>query len=500
MGYLTVSWTPLWNASLVGLALFILALIYDFAKHRRRQPGSPPGPFPLPFVGNMFLMDFNDFPKRLSKLSRRYGNVFSIQIFWEKMVVLNGYEAVKEALITKSEDTADRPSLPIFEHLGFHNGIAFSGYNKRWKEQRRFALTTLKNFGMGRKSVEERIREEAAYLCSAFQAKEGQPFDPFLLVNNAVSNVICSIVFGDHYDYNNKTFQRLLILFREVLELQTGFLPQMINIFPWLTRIPGPHQKMFAGQNTLLDFIRGIIKEHRDTWDPAITRDFIDAFLEEMEKAKGDPQSSFTETSLLYATNDLFVAGTDTTANTLRWSILLMLLYPQIQRQVHNEIDRVIGRDGIPTSEDQVNMPFTSAVIHETQRYGNILPTSLLHMARKDTIIQGFHISKGTTIIPNMTSVLKDEKIWEKPYQFYPKHFLDSEGHFVKRDAFLPFSAGRRLCVGEQLARKELFLFFTSLLQRFDFEIPQDQPQPREDPVFMFFYCTRPYQICAKLR
>ncbi|CAJ0919804.1 unnamed protein product [Ranitomeya imitator] len=90
---------------------------------------------------------------------------------------------------------------------------------------------------------------------------------------------------------------------------------------------------------------------------------------------------------------------------------------------------------------------------------------------------------RGTTIITNLSSVLKDHDVWEKPLQFYPKHFLDENGRFLKREAFIPFSAGRRVCLGEQLARMELFLFFTTFLQHLAFEIPSDQPRPREDPI-----------------
>eukprot|EP00079_Xenopus_tropicalis_P036875 XP_017950646.1 PREDICTED: cytochrome P450 2D20-like isoform X2 [Xenopus tropicalis] len=445
---------------IIGLAFLILALLYDFIKYRTRESGYPPGPFPLPFVGNIFLLDPKDIPASLSQLRKRYGNVYSLQMFWEKAVVLNGFETVKEAFITKSEDTADRSPIPIFEYLGFHKGFAFTNYGQSWKDLRRFSISTFRDFGMGKKTIEEPVREEAGYLCTAIQAKEGRPFDPFLLLNQAVSNLNCSIIFGERYDYSDAAIQRLLFLLQERFHLETGVISQILNNFPRLIKIAGPHLKLFKVQNDYLNYLKAKIKEHKDTWDPAVTRDYVDAFFEEIEKTKDNPQSSFTETSLLFTIADLFVAGSETTSNTLRWSILMMLRNPHIQDKVHQEIDQVIGRNRIPKMEDQRNMPYTNAVIHETQRYGNILPTALFHMAYRDTNIQGFNIPKGTTIIPNLTSVLKDETIWERPYQFYPEHFLDSEGKFVKREAFIPFSAGKRMCAGEALAKTELFLFF----------------------------------------
>ncbi|NWY92458.1 CP2D6 protein, partial [Loxia curvirostra] len=107
---------------------------------------------------------------------------------------------------------------------------------------------------------------------------------------------------------------------------------------------------------------------------------------------------------------------------------------------------------------------YTNAVIHEVQRCGDVVPFGIPHRMYRDTELQGFFIPKGTTIITNLSSVLKDETVWEKPNEFYPEHFLDAKGQFVKPEAFLPFSAGRRACLGEQLGRMELFLFFTTLL------------------------------------
>ncbi|CAH2285540.1 cytochrome P450 2D17 [Pelobates cultripes] len=486
-----------WNAILIGLALF---LVLDVVKHRLRKQSYPPGPYPMPFVGNLFTLDFNNFPETLLKMRNKYGNVFSLQMFSENMIVLNGYDAVKEALVTKSEDTADRPPTPIFDHLGFNNGVVFCNYNQHWKERRRFTLSTLRDFGMGKKSVEERVREEAGFLCSAFSAEKGCAFDPLLLLNNAVSNVICSVIFGERFDYSDKTFRKILALLRETFERSNGVMPQLYKIFPWLIKIPGPHQKLFTLQRAYIECLNEIISRHRETWDTNIRRDFIDAFFEEMEKNKNDSQSSFNDLSLMCTISDLFIGGTETTSNTLRWALLMMLLHPHIQCRVHEEIDKVIGSNRIPSVEDQLNMPYTNAVIHETQRYGNILPMALFHMTCKDTKIQGYDIPKGTTIIPNLMSVLKDETVWEKPYQFYPEHFLNAQGNFMKRESFIPFSAGRRICLGEHLAKMELFVFFTSLLQRFEFCIPPKQPSPRDDPVFTFNFSPQQFQLCAHER
>ncbi|XP_069710454.1 cytochrome P450 2D17-like [Phaenicophaeus curvirostris] len=493
--------SPSWsNISVLGVFLTVFTLLLDAMKRRRQWSRYPPGPVSLPFVGTMLYVDFQNPLLSFNQLREKFGNVFSLQNCWSNLVVLNGYKTVKEALVHKSEDFADRPYFPMYEYLGYgakSEGIVFARYGRAWKELRKFTLSTLRSFGMGKKSLEERVVEEAGFLCSAVNAEEGRPFDIHCAVNNAVCNVICTTVYGERFSYGDETFKKLLKLFQDSMKEESGFLPQLLNVVPILSRIPGLPQKVFQGQKGLMDFIDVLIKKHMETWDPAHIRDFTDAFLKEMEKGKEAEENGFNYNNLRLVTADLFIAGSETTSTTLRWALLYMLLHPEIQSKVHAEIDKVIGRERSPTMEDQVSMPYTNAVIHEVQRCGDVVPIGLPHMTYRDTEVQGFFIPKGTGVITNLSSVLKDEAFWEKPNEFYPEHFLDANGQFVKPEAFLPFSAGRRVCLGEQLARMELFIFFTTLMQKFTFLLPEDQPRPRKDSCFSFLNSPYPYQLRA---
>ncbi|XP_056379799.1 cytochrome P450 2D17-like [Hyla sarda] len=485
------------NVFLLLISFIICLFLFDFLKSRKNGSQFPPGPKGIPFLGNILQVDYKNPTETLRKLKKEFGDVYSLQYFWKKMVVLNGFDVMKEALINRSEDIADRPRFPIYEKIGYvgdAKGIVLERYGSSWKEQRRFTLSTLRDFGMGKKSLEERVTEEAQCLCSAFKSQKDQ-FDPHFLINNAVANVICSIAFGDRFDYNDAKFQRLLHLFNEALKAESGLLAQIINEIPVLVKIPWIIDHVMKPEYKIIEFLKEIVSEHKKTWNPNDIRDFIDAYLVEMEKVKDDSSSSMNEENLLMTTYDLFGAGTETTSTTLRWALLYMILYPDVQSKVQEEIDQVIGRERTPTMGDVLQMPYTYAVIHEVQRCGDIIPMALPHMAYRDIEIKGYIIPKGTTVITNLSSVLKDQRVWEKPFQFYPKHFLDENGKFVKQEAFMPFSAGRRSCLGERLARMELFLFFTTLLQQLTFEIPNDQPRPREDPSYALTLSPHPYNI-----
>ncbi|MEQ2183378.1 Cytochrome P450 2K1, partial [Goodea atripinnis] len=212
----------------------------------------------------------------------------------------------------------------------------------------------------------------------------------------------------------------------------------------------------------------------------------------------GITDSHYHNDNLLMTVMNLFTAGTETTSTTLRWALLFMAKYPKIQDQVQEELSSVIGGRQVQV-EDRQNLPFTDAVIHETQRVANIAPFAISHRTSQDVTFQGHFIEKGTPVIPVLTSVLHDESEWEKPNIFYPGHFLSSDGRFLKRDAFMPFSAGRRMCPGESLARMELFIFFTTLLQHFQFTPPPGVTEEELDlsPQVGGTLSPQPHKLCA---
>lgn len=285
----------------------------------------------------------------------------------------------------------------------------------------------------------------------------------------------------------------------ETLMLEGSIWGQLYESFPGVMKhLPGPHNKLFSHFNTLVDFISQEIKRHKQDLDHNNPRDYIDTFLIEMENHKTS-DLGFSETNLAMCSLDLFLAGTETTSTTLLWALVYLIKNPDIMEKVHAEIDRVIGHNRLPTMADRPNLPYTDAVIHEVQRMGNIVPLNGLRMAAKDTTLGGYFIPKNTALMPFLTSVLFDKTEWETPETFNPSHFLNGDGKFVKRDAFLPFSAGKRVCLGEGLARMELFLFLVGLFQKFSFSVPNGVELSTEG-VSGTTRVPHPFKIYAKAR
>ncbi|XP_076987895.1 cytochrome P450 2A13-like [Tamandua tetradactyla] len=458
---------------LVALLAFLSVMVLMSVWRQRKFWGKlPPGPTPLPFIGNYLQLNTEQIYNSLMKLRERYGPVFTVHLGIRRIVVLCGQEAVKEALVDQAEEFSGRGEHATFDWLFKSYGVAFSN-GERAKQLRRFSITTLRDFGFGKRGIEERIQEEAGFLLEAFRDTRGAFIDPTFFLSRAVSNVISSIVFGDRFDYEDKEFLSLLRMMLGSFQFTSTSMGQLYEMFyPVMKHLPGPQQQAFKELQGLEDFIAKKVERNQRTLDPNSPRDFIDSFLIRIQQEQKNPNTEFYLRNLVSTTLNIFFAGTETVSTTLRYGFLILMKHPDVEAKVHEEIDRVIGKNRQPKFEDRAKMPYTEAVIHEIQRFGDMLPMSLARRVTKDTKFRDFLIPKGTEVFPMLGSVLRDPKFFSNPRDFNPQHFLDEKGQFKKNDAFVPFSIGKRNCFGEGLARMELFLFLTAIMQNFCFKSP----------------------------
>ncbi|XP_071999885.1 cytochrome P450 2K1-like [Engystomops pustulosus] len=478
---------------------FVLFLVFVFIvnslMNENQIKNYPPGPRSWPLIGNLHIIDFWNPHLTYLQLSKKYGPVFSVRMGMKKMVVIAGYEAVKEALVNNAEEFGERGLLKIFKKMDNEMGLV-SSRGENWKIMRRFTMTTLRDFGMGKSTIEERIIEECVNLTKYFASFKGKPFDTTMIMNASVANIIVPILIGKRMDYDDPQFKRLLSLTNENVRLMGCPMVLLYDLFPFLELFPGSHKTIIKNVTEFYDFIKRTFVEHLKNLDANDQRSLIDVFLVRQKEEAGNSQSYFHNENLTKLVRNLFAAGMETTSTTLRWGILLMIKYPYIQEKVQEEIRRVVG-SAQPMYSHRGQMPYTNAVIHEIQRFSDIVPLNLGHETTKDVTFKGYCIPKGTYIIPLLTSVLRDKTQFEKPDEFYPSHFLDSKGDFLNKEAFMPFSAGRRACAGETLARMELFIFFTTLLQKFTFHFPLTQTEFDFSPASGLPNAPRPHMICA---
>ncbi|XP_062245747.1 cytochrome P450 2F2-like [Platichthys flesus] len=484
----------------VSIILLWLCVWFIVLQLKSRRPKNfPPGPPVLPILGNLLHLSLENPLKDFERLRKKYGDVYSIYLGHKPMVILNGQSAIKEALVTKGIDFAGRPDDLFVNDVTQRKGVILADFGPSWRDHRRFALTTMRNFGLGKNSMADRINGELQYTVDALEKNIGKSVSPGILFYNMASNIICQVLFGTRFEYDDEFIKVIVRCFRENAKIANGPWAMLYDSFPLIRNLPLPFVKAFENVKVTMAFGRSLVSEHKNTRVPGDPRDLVDCYLDELDKRAGE-DSTLSEEELVSVTLDLHFAGTDTTSNTLLTGFLYLMAFPHIQERCQQEIDEVLGGKHPVTFEDRHNMPYMQAMIHEVQRIANTVPLSVFHSTTKDTELMGYSIPRGTLIIPNLGSALKEEGQWKFPDEFNPENFLNDKGEFVKPEAFLPFSAGPRMCLGEALARMELFLILVTLLRKFRFVWPQDAGEPDLTPVYGVTLSPKPYSMNVQLR
>uniref|UniRef100_A0A1I8J8Y5 Cytochrome n=1 Tax=Macrostomum lignano TaxID=282301 RepID=A0A1I8J8Y5_9PLAT len=416
----------------VALAGGAVALGLYWLKRKLDDAREPPSVGRYPLVGSYFHLDE---PLYLS-MYEKFGTEPIVRVHFGTQCVFffNRWPVFKEAMIDNAEQLTGRlPQYLLMHLLGRHSA-------NRWRnlrEYRRFTLKTLRDFGFGRHGAEEIIAIEAEHMVSTLDAAAGEPVETLVVMSTATSNVICQLVFGSRLASEDERFSEMLNLFRNLTQNSM-----------WIR--PG---------------------------------DYIEAHLLHQRK---HPEL-FNDKRLTLAVSDLFVAGTDTTANSLRWAILYMIGNPDMAEKAHKEIVDVIGRDRLPKMQDKPSLHYTQAVIEEVHRKSCLAPFGVFHRVTEDITVGGVRLKADSICAFNVYSIHHDPELFPEPQRFLPERHL-KDGQFAPCPHLATFGLGKRACLGESLARMELFIFFTALMQRYRFGLDPEDSRTlwhlTEDPEF----------------
>ncbi|XP_013405673.1 cytochrome P450 2J2 [Lingula anatina] len=486
--------------SLIHAVLLTLAVIESWFLIRRVSR-LPPGPRGLPIVGSLPWLA-KDSHLVLMNWAKKYGNIFTVNFGSRKVIVLNELETIKEAFLKKSAQFAGRPDLPSLKALLKRKGILSSDHGHGFSARRRFALQLLREMGIGQPKLEEMMQSEVEILVQAIgqHAAAGEPFEVTEMVNLAVANVIFMMVFQKRFDQDDKLFKELLRCVNRNAVLAAAAAAQ--NFLPFL-QIPWlPVNKELAYNRAVIkNTIQTWIQQSKDTYDPAVTRGFLDAMMHEKSRHEGDPE--FSDEQLTIMVFDLLCAGYETTATSLRWALFFMLHCPDVQSRVQDELDSLLEDDVTATSYyHRRHSPYTQATLMEINRRSTIVPLGLPRATTEDVSFNGYTIPKNTMVIANLWSVMMNEKYWPEPEEFRPERFLDENGGLLrnKPDAFIPFSVGRRSCIGEAFVKTELFVFFSTILRNFTFTPPEGEELPPVKGKQGLTLTPPRYRLCATPR
>ena len=364
-------------------------------------------------------------------------------------------------------------------------------------------MTALRQFQNNTNEMEKKIKGQVIALLRHFENQHGKAFDPGSVITAGVARITGSVSFGENFITSQD--------FREVLDLNEKGLKNFkdrqiltfLDFFPILAKY-APVSKKYKN---LCDYGYGIIQsqitKRKQTFDPTQpVRDLLDgllkAQLEATFESKEEKAALLSDDYLVCTLEDMFAAGYDTTSSALRWSISYLVNYPQFQTELQLQIDHVIGRDRLPSLKDRPSLPLIDAVALESLRIGNVSDMAIPHYTVKDTTLCGYRVPKDTVVITDLESVHLDPKCWDNPREFNPHRHLDANGNVnIKQDNFVAFSAGRRMCAGDTLAKTELFLFLAIILHQYSLVKAEGEPLPDMEGVRAINHYPKPFKICA---
>ncbi|KAK2848605.1 hypothetical protein Q5P01_008439 [Channa striata] len=428
-----------------------------------------------------------------------------------KVVIVNHYVHAKEVLLKKGKIFAGRPRTVTTDILTRDGkDIAFGDYSPTWRFHRKLVHGALCMFGEGSVTIEKIICAEAQSLCSTMfdAAADGLSLDLSPELTRAVTNVICSLCFNSTYHRGDPEFEAMLYYSQGIVD--TVAKDSLVDIFPWLQFFPNADLRRLKWCVFIRDqLLQKKYNEHKAHYSDHVQRDLLDALLRAKRSAENNNTAEISAESvglsddhLLMTVGDIFGAGVETTTTVLKWAVTYLMHYPEVQRRIQAELDSNIAGDRTPQLSDRGSLLYLEATIREVLRIRPVAPLLIPHVALSDTSLGDFTVRKGTRVIINLWSLHHDEKEWKNPEVFEPARFLNSEGTglILPSPSYLPFGAGIRVCLGEALAKMELFLFLSWILQRFTLSVPPGDPLPSLDGKFGVVLQPARYKVHATPR
>ncbi len=386
-------------------------------------------------------------------------------------------------------------------------GMLFSS-GKNWQEQRRFSLHVLKDLGLGKEISEKLIAEEAKELCDELEAHTGEALNMVDYLWVSVFNVLWRIVSSEKLGRDDERVKSLMSIFAPKNDSGDTVLKNLLTSIGlpamyFLSRFFNVDSFMKTIQKgDITGYILSVMEHHEKTFQDDSKRDFVDFFIEEAQKGgKESFRGLEGRKNLRGLIGDFFAAGGGTTATGLLFTIMYLIKYPEVQDKVVKEINGITGRSRQLGTSDMARTPYTNAVILEVIRMRDRDALIIPHHASASGWVGKYFIPKDTIIQMSKGAVLHNAEHFDEPGKFNPERFLDGDGKFINDPKVgIAFGMGKRRCPGETMARMELYIFITHLLDRFILKAHGDPKDLSLEPLHSMINFNKPFKMTLEAR
>ncbi|KAM0937817.1 putative oxidoreductase [Dioscorea sansibarensis] len=504
---------------LLSSLLILIKLNHNNKKNPNTNP-NPPSPPGLPLIGHLHLLK-QPIHRALAHLSDLHGPILLLRFGSRRVLLVSSSSGANECFTVNDIIFANRPRLLAGKHLGYnYNLLVWISYGPHWRNLRR--ITTLEVLSTTRVLSSSYIRSDEVlilvktllrdYSGSGFHFTELRT-KIFGLAYNIVMRMLANKrYYGDADESSSEAGKEFREFTRETFTLSgTSNAADFLPVVRWLG-IGGHERRLKRLSRRKNKFFQGLVDEHRMKKEsrsqgldssPAGTSTVIDLLLSMQES---DPEHC--DNDMIKAFIELMVvAGTDTSAATMEWTMALLLNNPQTLEKLRAEIDAYVSQGSLLQEADFPKLPYLHAVINESMRMYPAGPLLFPHESSQDCTVGGFNVPSGTMILVNAWKIQRDPELWEEPEKFKPERFLrtntdqKSTDEAIKEGVkMMPFGMGRRRCPGEGLAMKMVPLVIGTLVQCFEWERVGDEEVDMSEGIGSSMPKAKPLEAMFKPR
>ncbi|KAG2042217.1 cytochrome P450 [Suillus americanus] len=456
-----------------GASALILALV--IARRRASYTGLlpyPPGPKPLPVIGNVTHMSLTEPWLAYTAWKKIYGDLIRIQLMGQEIVVINSEKIARALLDRRSAVYSDRPSiLPVRKFFGVEWLTSLLPYGAELRSHRKLFHHAL--------HAESSLRQRENYLHRARFLLASLLHDPEGFeahIQSFVAAIAMRITYGYEVQSKNDPYVSAVSELNAILA--KGFSREKTAIllaFPFLVHVPAwfpgaklQREALYSRQlaqkvlNAPFEFTKSQIAAG------AASQSLVFDCLTQIDEDNHEAQESVIKATAA----TVFVGASETTSSTLQAFILAMILYPEVQAKAQAEIDTVVDSTRLPGFEDRPSLPYVEAILRETFRWMPASPLGLPHATLSDDIFEGYLIPKGACVSLNVWAINLDEEKYPEPDEFRPERHFATDGSLLSDSISnnIVFGLGRRICPGRFVAEPTVWAAIVSILATFRIE------------------------------